>query len=71
MTKRKKRDLIPIIIKKRTISNFHTNASNAKKLSMMHLLRLSIESRQKLKKIFKQNKINDSILINYCYKFVK
>ena len=51
MTKKKKiHTKLPIIIKKRTISNLHTNASNAKKLSMMHLLRLPIESRQKRKR---------------------
>ena len=45
--KKKRSQKLPIIIKKRTISNFHTNASNAKNLSMMHLLRLAIESRRK------------------------
>ena len=48
--KKKRSQKLPIIIKKRTISNFHTNASNAKKLSMMHLLRLAIESRRKGKR---------------------
>ena len=50
MTEKKRTQKLPIIIKKRTISNLHTNASNAKKLSMMHLLRLPIESRQKRKR---------------------
>ena len=50
MIKKKKTHKLPIIIKKRTISNLHTNASNAKKLSMMHLLRLPNESGQKRKR---------------------
>ena len=50
MIKKKKTRKLPIIIKKRTISNLHTNASNAKKLSMMHLLRLPNESGQKRKR---------------------
>ena len=50
MTEKKRTQKLPIIIKKRTISNLHSNASNAKKLSMMHLLRLPIESRQKRKR---------------------
>ena len=50
MREKKRTQKLPIIIKKRTISNLHTNASNAKKLSMMHLLRLPIESRQKRKR---------------------
>ena len=50
MIKKKKTRKLPIIIKKRTISNLHTNASNAKKLSMMHLLRFPNESGQKRKR---------------------
>ena len=50
MIKKKKTRKLPIIIKKRTISNLDTNASNAKKLSMMHLLRLPYESGQKRKR---------------------
>ena len=50
MIKKKKTHKLPFIIKKRTISNLHTNASNAKKLSMMHLLRLPNESEQKRKR---------------------
>ena len=47
----KKKNKLPIIIKKKTISNLHTNASNAKKLSMMHLLRLPTNrGRQKRKR---------------------
>ena len=39
MTKKKRTHTkLSIIIKKRTIDNLHTNATNAKKLSMMHLL---------------------------------
>ena len=55
MTEKKRSQKLPIIIKKRTISSFHTNAGNAKKLSMMHLLRLPIE-----KEIFKINDSNDN-----------
>ena len=41
MTKKKRTHTrLSIIIKKRTIDNLHTNASSAKNLSMMHLLRL-------------------------------
>ena len=51
MREKKRTQKLPIIIKKRTISNLHTNASNAKKLSMMHLLRLPTNrGRQKRKR---------------------
>ena len=51
MTKKKRTHTkLSIIIKKRTIDNLHTNASSAKNLSMMHLLRLPNESGQKQKR---------------------
>ena len=51
MTKKKRTHTkLSIIIKKRTIDNLHTNASSAKNLLMMHLLRLPNESGQKRKR---------------------
>ena len=62
MTKKKRTHTkLSIIIKKRTIGNLHTNASNAKKLSMMHLLRLPTNQKwTKAKKKKHLNRTNDS-----------
>ena len=60
MTKKKRTHTkLSIIIKKRTIDNLHTNASSAKNLSMMHLLRLPNESGQKRKRK-NMNKVTNS-----------
>ena len=60
MTKKKRTHTkLSIIIKKRTIDNLHTNASSAKNLLMMHLLRLPNESGQKRKRK-NMNKVTNS-----------
>ena len=61
MTKKKKTHTkLSIIIKKRTIGNLHTNASNAKNLSMMHLLRLPTNEKWTKAKKKHLNGTNDS-----------